>query len=188
MDSAALAAALDLLIDAARMKRLPRTGWLMRGVPSPESLAGHSHGVSLTALLLLDLVEADLDRARVLSMAILHDLPECRTGDLPTPAGRSLPRGAKAAMETAIFDELAAGAGDPERWRDLWREFEAAETPEARLVRDADKLDMFVQALLYRRAGHGEVDQFWDRRDDYPWAYPESRQLLAYMFDNLSSG
>lgn len=185
MDKAAVTAALDLLTRTARLKHLPRTGWLMRGVATPESVAAHSHGVSLITLLLLDLIEQPLDRTRALSMAVLHDLPECLTGDIPTPASRHLPSGAKAAAETVIFDRLAARTGDADHWRDLWREFEASETPEARLVRDADKLDMFLQALIYRRAGHREVDEFWERRDTYPWAYPLSRELLALMYDSL---
>lgn len=180
-----LAAALDLLTDAARLKQLPRTGWLMRGVATPESVAAHNHGVAFTTLVLLDLVEASLDREKALSMAVLHDLPECRTGDIPTPATRHWPEGAKSVAETAVFDHLAEGGGDPVRWRALWREFEASETPEARLVRDADKLDMFLQALLYRLAGHREVNSFWESVDDYAWSFPESRRLLDLMRASL---
>ena len=43
----------DLLIAAARLKSLPRTGWLMRGVDAAESVAAHSHGTALAALVLL---------------------------------------------------------------------------------------------------------------------------------------
>ncbi len=176
-----MAKIIDLLITSARLKHLPRTGWLMRGVEVPESIAAHSHGTALMTLVLLDLVDEPLDRARSLAMAVLHDLPEAITGDIPSPATRHLPEGAKVGAETAILDELVLDAPVAEGWGDLWREYIAAETPEALLVRDADKLDMFLQALIYLRSGHRDVAGFWYRVDAYPWTYAESRELLEAM-------
>jgi len=183
MDKDRLGGTLELLIHNARLKYLPRTGWLMRGVSNPESIAAHSQGVSFVTLLLLDLIDPPLDRERALSMAVLHDLPEAVMGDIPTPATRYFPEGAKADAETAIFDEITTGTHSADRWGALWREFSAAETPEAKLVHDADKLDMFLQAMLYQRSGHGEVAKFWNRMDAYPWTYPASRKLLALMYE-----
>ncbi len=171
----------DLLIAAARLKNLPRTGWLMRGVDTAESIAAHSYGTALTTLVLLDLVDEPLDRARTLAMAVLHDLPETITGDIPTPAMRHFGTDAKPAAETKILDELVAETPVAGSWGALWREYAAGETPESRLVRDADKLDMFLQSVIYLRAGHGEVAGFWDRVDAYPWTYPASRVLLAEL-------
>jgi putative hydrolases of HD superfamily len=183
MDKERLGGTLELLIHNARLKALPRTGWLMRGVTAPESIAAHSHGVAFVALLLLDLIDESLDRERALAMAILHDLPEAVMGDIPTPATRHFPAGAKTDAETTIFDEMTAGTRSTDLWGALWREFTAAETPEAKLVHDADKLDMFLQAMLYQRSGHGEVARFWERIDSYPWTYPASRELIALMYD-----
>ncbi|MBK9474633.1 MAG: HD domain-containing protein [bacterium] len=73
---------LDMLMQANRLKTTPRTGWFQRGVPSPESVADHSHGVALISLALLGSVPDKLDRAKVLAMAIAHDLAESVTGDL----------------------------------------------------------------------------------------------------------
>jgi putative hydrolase of HD superfamily len=169
----------DLLLRAARLKDLPRTGWLLRGVGRPESVAAHGYGTTLATLLLLDLVDAPLDRERALALAVLHDLPEAALGDVPTPAARHLPPGAKAAAEASLLDEMTAGTPVAASWRALWAEFDAGVTPEARLVRDADKLDLFLQALLYERAGNRDVGEFWERVDRYDWSYPASRRLLA---------
>lgn len=187
MDKDQLRGTLELLIHNARLKSLPRTGWLMRGVTNPESIAGHSQGVSFVTLLLLDLIDQPLDRERALAMAVLHDLPEAVMGDIPTPATRHFPTGAKTDAETAIFAEMTAGTRSADRWGALWREFSDAETPEARLVHDADKLDMFLQAMLYQRSGYGEVARFWERMDAYSWTYPASRELLALMYDLTTS-
>ena len=44
---------LSTLIELQRLKRLERTGWTLRGLPNgTESVAAHSFGVSVTAMLL----------------------------------------------------------------------------------------------------------------------------------------
>ena len=52
MTDPAAAALLTMLLQANRLKTTPRTGWAMRGVPRPESVADHSHGTALVALVL----------------------------------------------------------------------------------------------------------------------------------------
>ena len=51
---------IDVLLEALRLKRLKRAGWVRKGVPDPESVAGHSWGVSWLVLVLLpaDRIEA----------------------------------------------------------------------------------------------------------------------------------
>ena len=72
------------------------------------------------------------------------------------------------------MDELGAGLPLFAGWREIWDEFEAQETPEAKLVRDADRLDLLVQALAYERAaGSRELGEFWE------FAPPESFRLAA---------
>ena len=34
-------------------------------------------------------------------------------------------------------------------WQELWHEYEQQETPEARLVKQADMLEVFIQSRLY---------------------------------------
>lgn len=172
----------DLLVAVNRLKTTPRLGWLQRGVTRAESVADHSHGVALAALLLLDAAGAGLDRARVVTMAVLHDLPESVTGDLSLGASRLLPPGAKPRLEAAAMDELGDGLPLFAGWRDLWDEFEAQETPEAQLVRDADRVDLLVQALAYERAtGSRELEEFWTFAPPESFHLPVSRELAAEL-------
>jgi putative hydrolase of HD superfamily len=145
MDPAALRA---VLIETLQLKELPRAGWVRAGVPAPESVADHSWGVTWLALALCP---PGLDRGRVLAMAVMHDLAEVRTGDL-TPAD-GVPADEKARCEGEALAALLAPLGRPDLL-DLWREFEARATPEARFVRACDKLDMALQARRYE-ALHG---------------------------------
>lgn len=141
----------DLLEEAVGLKELPRTGWVRRGVPGPESVAAHSWGV---AWLVLALLPAELDRARALSYAVLHDLPEVRIGDLTPHDGVDKAR--KAALEAEALDDLLAGAGGRgAELIGLWHDYEAQLDEEARFVRQCDRLDMAVQAVAYARSAGG---------------------------------
>lgn len=172
----------ELLLQAGRLKTTPRTGWVQRGVPRAESVADHSHGVAVAALLLLDQVEGALDRARVLTMAVLHDLAESVTGDLSLGASRLLPPGAKAAAEAGAMDEVGAGLPFFAGWRAVWDEFEAQATPEAQLVRDADRLDLLTQALVYERTtGTRELEEFWTFAPPASFRLPVSRAIAAAL-------
>ena len=48
------------------LDRVPRAGYLLRGVPEPESVAAHTHFVSLLALLVLDEYPDLFDRDKTL--------------------------------------------------------------------------------------------------------------------------
>lgn len=178
MTEAPRARLLEMLLLAGRLKTTPRTGWHQRGVPAPESVADHSHGVALIALALLDSEPGPFDRARVLAMAISHDLAESVTGDLSLGASRLLPPGAKMAAESAALEELLGGLGFAAGWKALWAEFEAQETPEARLVRDADRLDLLATALSYElSAGSRSLEEFWRFAPESGFTYATSREL-----------
>src|SRR5689334_1471914 len=82
-----LACMLSTLIELQRLKRLDRTGWTLRGLPNgTESVAAHSFGVVVAAMLLADELLAQgvsVDMEKVLRMALLHDWAEVRVGDMP---------------------------------------------------------------------------------------------------------
>ncbi len=88
---------IGLFLEASALKRMPRTGWLLRGVPHVESVADHSYSAALVALALADILcagggpECEIDLERVLLIALLHDLAEVRLTDLPLAALRLIP-------------------------------------------------------------------------------------------------
>jgi len=147
----------SLLLEALRLKELPRAGWVRAGVPAAESVAAHSWGVAWLALVLCP---PGLDRGRVLAMAVLHDLAEVRTGDLTPVDGVSAAE--KSQREAAALEAILAPLGNAAELVALWREFEGRQSPEARFVRACDKLDMALQARRYG-ALHGlDLGEFVD--------------------------
>lgn len=131
-----------------RLKALYRQGWLQREVPQDqtESVADHSFGTALLALLLCP---PELDKLKVLEIALLHETGECVIGDL-TPWD-NLSDEEKNEMEQAAVEKILKSLPDGKRLISLWQEFEYETTAEGRFVRQLDKLEMGLQAEIYAK-------------------------------------
>ena len=147
----------DALVEVLALKALARSGWVRRGIPSPESVAAHSWGV---AWLVLVLLPDGLDLQRALSYAVLHDLAEVRTGDL-TPHDGVGPE-EKAAREHRAMASLVGSLPRGASLLATWEAYEAQTDPESRFVRQLDRLDMALQAAAYARQGHRGLGEFLD--------------------------
>lgn len=145
MDQLRIERIVEVLLTAGRLKRTKRTGWVERGIPEAESVADHSFRVALMALLLSPV---GLDRGKILKMAVLHDLAESVVGDL-TPQSPDYP--SKPQREFTVLKALLAPFDEKEEFLELWSEFETGLTPEARFVREIDRLEAAVQATEYKR-------------------------------------
>ncbi|MBX3279498.1 MAG: HD family hydrolase [Acidobacteria bacterium] len=168
--AATAASAVAFLTEIMRLKAVPRLGWLLRGVRDVESVASHSFGTAVIAMLLADSARArgaDVNVERVLRMALLHDLTEARTGDLPSTVKRYFAPGAlHHANEKAAADILEPLGLEGEALFEVWREYEDRETLESRIVKAADKLDLLLQAREYERGGARSLSEFWDSAGD----------------------
>ncbi|MEP6569702.1 MAG: HD family hydrolase [Acidobacteriota bacterium] len=157
---------LAILIELQRLKRLERTGWTLRGLPNgTESVASHSFGVCVTAMLLADEVKAgglDVDCERVLRMALLHDWAETRVGDMPKTASGYFGPETRKNAESLAFADVLNGVGSIEsEYRALYHDYEERRSLEARLVKAADVIDLLVQAYALERSGAKGLDEFW---------------------------
>lgn len=158
---------LETLIELQRLKRLDRTGWSLRGLPpGTESVAAHSFGVSVTAMLLADELRAhgvEIDVEKILRLSLIHDWAEVRVGDLPRTATTYFGVVSRKKAESAAFADIVAGTGAAkEHYENLAEEYERRESLESRLVKVADILDLLVQVLALERAGARGLDEFWE--------------------------
>ncbi|MGL4310491.1 MAG: HD domain-containing protein [Paracoccaceae bacterium] len=144
-DDSRLAARFDFLNEADRLKSVDRANVLMDG-SRPENVAEHSWHLALWALVMG--VPEGCDLTRVIAMLLLHDLPEIDCGDHPIHLAHDLDAVAQAedAAAARLFGLLPADQGGP--LLDLWREFEAAETPDARLAKRLDHAQPIFQVLM----------------------------------------
>lgn len=141
------------------LDRIPRAGYVLRGVPEPESVSAHSHFVALLALLFVEQFPGVYNRDRLLAMALVHDLAESRLMDIPMPYADAYLKDAKQKAEQAITEDLLGGL--PGNLAKLHAEFDAASTPEARLLRGLDKAQMMIKVACYEREHRGCLDEFW---------------------------
>ena len=160
---------ISILIELQRLKGLERAGWMLRGIgPGAESVADHSYGVVIAAMLLADesiARGAVVDVERVLRMAVLHDWAEARVGDMPRTASDYFGSEARQRAERAAFQDIVSGLkarGIREAYGTLHEDYEERASLEARLVKAADVIDLLVQALAFERAGVRGLDEFWE--------------------------
>lgn len=172
------------------LKMVPRTGWLWRNIPDCESIAAHCYRVNIIAMTLCDYVNSRAKNAagradfeKVMRMAVLHEISECRIGDIPYPAQKYIGARVKTEAEAAAVREMTAPLGFmPEGfYSGLWLEFEKGETLEAKLVKAADKLEMLLQAVEYEKAGARTLGDFWRNADTFRQIafHPAAEELLA---------
>ena len=155
---------LATLIELQRLKRLDRTGWTLRGLPNgTESVAAHSFGVGVTAMLLADRLIASgvsVDVEKILRIALLHDWAEVRVGDMPRTATLYFGSEARKQAETAAFADVVHDLDGA--YVELYDDYERRTSLEAKLVKAADVLDLLVQVLALERAGARGLDEFWE--------------------------
>lgn len=137
------------LFEVGQLKRVARSGWWMAGIRAPESVADHSFRCALLGYLLARR-EGSVDVARVTLMCLLNDLHEARINDLHK-VGQAYLNYADA--ETKAFGDLVRPLPEGPDLMELHAEFQREESPEARLARDADRLECAFQAREYEAAG-----------------------------------
>ena len=145
-----LAGVASFLFEMGHLKRVPRSGWLLLGVPQPETIAEHSFRVGIIGMALAALEGADVGRTSAL--CLLHDAHETRIGDVPS-VGRAY---VTTAAPEAVSSHQTAGMPDAaaKAFQEITAEFEAGQTIEAQVARDADKLETLLQAVEYQTQGH----------------------------------
>jgi putative hydrolase of HD superfamily len=183
---------ISTLVELQRLKRLDRTGWVLRGLaPGAESVAAHSYGVAVTAMLLADEIRsrgAEVNVERVLRMALLHDAAEVRVGDLPRTASEYFGSELRRKAERAAFDDVISALSDGTRelYSAIHQAYELRAGLEALIVKAADLIDLLVQAMAFERAGVRGLDEFWDGvlKRDFGLAAPAA-EVIKECLDQL---
>lgn len=180
-------ALLNILAHAAVLKQLPRTGWLLHGVQPCESVADHTTGVALLTLALASAInvewqaaglERPIDAGRAVMLAVLHDLAESVVTDLPRRTTQLIGAEIKRRAEAQALTDILTGLPGNDDYATLWAEYAMTSSPEARLVHDADALEMVHQALQYERAGHRTLGEFWR---DHRWHFRLCEHLCQVL-------
>lgn len=128
---------MEFILEVDKLKKIGRQTYLS-DASRKENDAEHSWHLALMAVLLAEHSNEDIDILKVITMVLIHDLVEIDAGDTYAydEVGKASQRKREEAAANRIFNILPE---DQARYmRNLWEEFEAQETSEAKFARTLD--------------------------------------------------
>jgi putative hydrolase of HD superfamily len=132
--------ALRFFMEADRLKGVERRNWLSDG-SRRENTAEHSWHLGIAAMVFAAHSTEPVDVGRAVCMALVHDIVEIDAGDTfayDTSEAAATKRAREEAAADRLFGLLPPAMGA--HFRELWEEYEAGETPEARYVMAVDRV------------------------------------------------
>ncbi|MCP4629118.1 MAG: HD domain-containing protein [bacterium] len=127
-----------LLFEAKILKEIPRSGYQFLGV-GQESVAEHCFSTTFIGYVISQL-ESEIDALKLISMCLIHDLPEARVGDLNTVHKQYV-----TADETGALEDAVRGLDFGRNLKELMQEYNDGNSKEARLAHDADQLALILE-------------------------------------------
>lgn len=143
---------IDFLLELDKAKSIVRRSYVTDG-SRRENDAEHMWHLALFVLVLAEHADEPLDVVRVLKMVLVHDIVEIDAGD--TFLYDDHLRASKVERELAAAERLYGllPADQAVELREIWDEFEARATPEARFAASIDRL----QPVLLNLATEGRT-------------------------------
>jgi len=181
---------LNFLVAVGKLKESERRGWLIHEIPDAETTASHTFRLAFLVWL-LSKKKRGMNLEKLLKMALLHDICEVYTWD-ETPYDPLLPKNIKKKkeMEKALDTWPDFSLKDKEHkgrqkfarekkslkkllstlpkeiekeFFDLWLDFEEGKSKEGRFVKQADKLENYLQGMEYYKK-YGKIRyKLWAR-------------------------
>ena len=150
MENERLEKQIDFILEADKEKNIIRQTHLSEN-GRRENDAEHAWHMAIMAYLLREYANEEIDVAKAMMMALIHDIVEIDAGDTYAydPKGLETQKVREEQAAERIFGLLPDDQG--EELKSLFQEFEASETPEARFVRAMDNF----QPLLLNDSNDG---------------------------------
>jgi 5'-deoxynucleotidase YfbR-like HD superfamily hydrolase len=163
----------------AKLKNIPRTGWVIRGVEHPETV--YDHTVSLVQLANdlaqnFELTPAELDD--LTHILEVHDWAEAIVGDefIPNEDAHNYQtkKKLKAKREHEALQQLLDGKNYKKTVEKLFERYETSTDNIATLAKEIDKYQALELALAYEKEqGIPLFTEFYEYyKRDWPFAHP----------------
>lgn len=131
------------IVEIDKLKNVFRRNYLADG-SRRENDAEHSWFFAMAALILAGHAKEEIDVCKVVTMALIHDIVEIDAGDtlVYDEAARAGQKEREERAAGRIYSMLPSTQAD--RLYSLWKEFEEAETPEARYAKAIDRFSAII--------------------------------------------
>jgi putative hydrolases of HD superfamily len=163
---------LDFIIEADKLKNIIRRNYISDG-SKRENDAEHSWYFALTALILSEHANNEIDVQKVIKMALIHDIVEIDAGDtfIYDEKGKETQKERERIASEKIFGLLPEDQKN--QYIDLWNEFEDNRSNESKFARSIDRI---VPVLLNLKSG----GRGWKENNiDYARVYEISSKIAG---------
>ncbi|MBD3208067.1 MAG: HD domain-containing protein [Candidatus Nealsonbacteria bacterium] len=196
---------LEFIVRIGKLKRMPRQGWVLRGVEDPETIGSHIFMLTLMAWIFHSKSAYELDEERLLEMALSHELCEVYAGDrtpyYPVFAGEEQGKAKKKEIfekwirlsreekkknflqdfnqEKDSIQKLASclSGGLEDKVCLSWKEFKKNQTREAGFLNQLYVIETLLQALIYWKEDKSfPIESWWE------WAFESSDAKVSMKF------
>lgn len=141
----------DFITEIDKEKQITRQNYIADG-SKKENDAEHAWHMAVMAILLSEYSNEPIDVLKTVTMLLIHDLVEIKAGDTYAydEAGKADQHERELEAADYIFSMLPEDQG--KKFRELWDEFEAGESAEAKFARTMDR----IQPLILNSASEGK--------------------------------
>ena len=185
MEKSRLEKQFEFCLEVDKEKSIKRQTLQSDGI-TKENDAEHAWHMALMSLLLSEYSNEEIDLLKTISMILIHDVVEVDAGDTYAydEVSKQTQREREEKAADRIFGLLPDDPG--EKFRALWEEFEAGETPEAKFARTMDN----IQPTMLNNATDGQMwlknkvklSQILSRNKNTPKG---SQKLWEYSYNNF---
>lgn len=167
-----------LLYEIGSLRHVTRTWRQFGGVPY-ANVAEHTLRVCWIAMLMSETEGAN--SARAVKLAMIHDVPEIRTGDVNYLTRMYVDR-----REGDALSDIFAGSSVQDEAASLWQEYEDRQSIEAKVVKDADTIDCDLELMESSALGFSLKTPLMGTRDRaYQRLYTKTgRRLFEAIYSN----
>lgn len=152
--------ALNFFAEAGLLKRVKRSGWWVAGIEHPESVAEHCFRCAVIAFYIA--IKEDVDPYKAVVMALFNDIHEARINDLHKMGHYYIEfRDAEKkvfADQIKMLDKKVSRA-----LSEMRTQYDAQQSKESIVTRDADILECLLQAKEYMDNGYPVAKTFFNR-------------------------
>jgi putative hydrolase of HD superfamily len=187
----------DFLKASGNLKNVYRYGDVE--VLNNESTADHSWRLALMVIIFTKELDLKIDAERALKLAIIHDIAEALTGDIPAneTMKNDLLKNEKRKNEIKAINRLKKILPDihGNEIYELWRDYEYAKTEEAKFVKALDKIEAYINWI---EAGYKYLTKCKDQHliaiypdeavKNFPKLLPVLRELKVKLKKEFGKG